>query len=169
MVFENFQGNPFWKQFYSDTERFAFEAEVTFLLQHFNYIKVASNQNGIFVCDFSLVLDRAYVDVTLRGEKRKVFLAVYDEVLRSLPQPNLLVHLRCGEHEELARIQRRSRAEERGIEIAYLRAINEAVGYHATEMRKEMEVLEIDSERINFATDEKNRREVADLIARALD
>ncbi len=167
-VFEDFQTNPFWKQFYADPKRFAFEAEVTFLLQHYSQIKLASETKGVIVCDFSFLLDRAYVDVTLESGQRDVFLAVYDEVRRSLQPLSLLIHLRCGEDEELARIRRRARAAERGTQIDYLAAVNAAVEHHVAEIKSDMQTLEIDSERNNFAIDQETRKRVAKSILDSL-
>ena len=54
-LFEDFKANPFWEQFYVDPERFAFETEITFLLQHYSQIKAASGSKEAIVCDFSLL------------------------------------------------------------------------------------------------------------------
>jgi len=159
-LFENFHANPFWEAFYTDPARYAFETEVTFLLQHYHAVKRAAESSRLFVCDFSFVLDRAYVDVTLRDAKRDAFLAVFDEVQRELDTPSLLVHLRCSAETELARIQQRARASESSISTEYLQSLNDAVERHVEAVSPTVRVVRLDSDRQNFATDEPTRRNV---------
>ena len=167
-TFEDFQSNPFWKLFYADPARYAFETEVTFLLQHFNQIKIATDRGGLFACDFSFLLDLGYADVNLSGGQYETFLAVYQEVQRSLSKPALVVHLRCGAHEELARIRGRRRPEERAIDTEYLSAINAVVERRVAEVADEVSVLDIDSERNDFANDPVTQERVMQRVLAAL-
>ncbi len=167
-TFEDFQSNPFWKLFYADPARYAFETEVTFLLQHFNQIKIATDRGGLFACDFSFLLDLGYADVNLSGGQYETFLAVYQEVQRSLPTPALIVHLRCGADEDLARIRGRKRPEEHAIDTEYLSAINAAVERRVAEVAAEVSVLDIDSERNDFANDPVTQERVTQRVLAAL-
>ena len=159
-LFEDVKANPFWEQFYADPERFAFETEVTFLLQHYNQIKAASGSKEPIVCDFSFLLDRAYVDVTLPEEERRVFLTVFKEVQRQLGPPALYVLLECSPEEEMRRVQARGRETEKTISIDYLSALNEAVAEHVDTAAASTKVLRIDSEHRNFAVDPVCQQEV---------
>ena len=159
-VLEDFKANPFWEQFYADPRCFAFETEITFLLQHYNQIKAASDLKEPIVCDFSFLLDRAYVDVTLAEEERRVFLTVFKEVQRQLGPPALYVLLECSPEEELRRSQARGRKTEKMVSIDYLSALNEAVAEHVDTTAKSTKVLLIDSEHRNFAVDLVCQREV---------
>jgi len=167
-IFEDFQANPFWKQFYADPKRFAFETEITFLLQHYNQIKAVSGSVNPVICDFSFLLDRAYVDVTLRDNEREAFLSVFKEIQRQLGPPALYVHLECSPKEELRRIQARARETEKSIEMSYLSALNDALARHVEVVEASTKVLRIDSERRNFATDRACQEEVIAEIMAAL-
>ena len=166
-IFEDFKGNPFWEQFYADPKRFAFETEVTFLLQHFNQVKAASGVEEPIVCDFSFVFDRAYVDVTLSEEERRVFLAVFQEVQRQLGPPALYVVLECSPEEQLRRIKARGRETEKTIEIEYLASLNCALARHV-EMAESSRVIRIDSEYRNFTIDAVCQAEVVAEIKSAV-
>ncbi len=167
-VFEDFKANPFWEAFYADPVSYAFETEITFLLQHYHVVKRAALSKRTFVCDFSLVLDRAYVDVTVNPTKRKTVLAVFDEVQRELGQPSLLIYLRCSGETELARIRQRARPTENSISIEYLKALNDAVEHHVEAVAPTVRVVRIDSDRENFATDEHTRMGVVRTIRKEL-
>ena len=66
-LFENFRANPFWKTFYSDSGKYTFEKEITFILQHYHQIKYEYKKNKINICDYSLLLDIAYAKRDLNG------------------------------------------------------------------------------------------------------
>ena len=152
-IFEDFKANPFWRQFYANPKRFAFETEVTFLLQHYNQIKAATGSESAIVCDFSFMLDHAYVEVTLPEEERRVFLTVFQEVQRQLGPPALYVLLECSPEEELRRIKGRGREVETGLGVEYLASLNDALARHVELAESSSRVLRIDSEHRNFAKD----------------
>jgi deoxyadenosine/deoxycytidine kinase len=161
---ENFQSNPFWKAFYADPIGTAFETEISFLLQHYHEIKTASKQESAFACDFSLLLDRAYAQVTLNEEKRAAFLAVYQVIRRELPPPNLVIHLVCAPEVELERIRRRGRDVEQSITVDYLSAINKALAKVIKTETGGWNVLSIDSVKLDFANDEHDKQHVLELV-----
>lgn len=167
-ILENFQTNPFWEAFYRDPVRHAFETEVTFLLQHYHQIKVNGATAKLFACDFSLLLDRAYANVTLYDSKHQTFSAVYEEVVKDLNLPDLLVHLRCGAVAELERICKRGRAVEASITLEYLGKLNDSVERQVSEVWGKTKVISIDSEHQNFAHDETVKRDVLHLVLQAL-
>jgi len=167
-IIENFQLNPFWKAFYRDPLWHAFETEITFLLQHYHQIKVSSIHDKVFICDFSLMLDLAYADVTLQGSKRDAFLAVYNEAIHDLPPPALLIYLRCEAAVELERIRKRGRVVESSINLEYLSALNSALEDRVHEASKRTNVISIDSEQKNFATNNLVQEELISLVQQKL-
>jgi deoxyadenosine/deoxycytidine kinase len=168
VVLENFQANPFLDLFYSDMSKFAFETEITFLLQHFCQIKTESLPAQTVICDFSFYLDIAYASVTLADSKNQAFKAVYDEVQRELVPPAILVHLRCGAATELERIRSRNRLVEQSISIEFLSDLNESLNHYVDQVRQKTRVLEVDSERVNFATDVSAREDMVTMILDSL-
>lgn len=137
-------------------------------MQHYNQIKMFPENARLQACDFSLYLDRAYVDVTLSEQQRDAFIVVYNQAIRELGAPSLLVYLRCGEYEQLRRVRKRRRDAEKAITLEYLQALNRALGSHVSEIRTNVNVVEIDSEIRDFARHEKVAREVLEEIYHAL-
>lgn len=151
---ENFSSNPFFSDFYADPSGFAFETEITFLLQHFSAIRTKPHKSKIRAFDFSLALDLAYAQVTLSAEDQAVFNVVHQASVKKLGAPELLVRLRCDVDEELSRIRKRGREQERGVKRSYLEQIEFALDHViASEPFSQTPILEIDSRRINFVTD----------------
>lgn len=157
---ERFQENPFWLDFYSDMKRYAFETEIAFLLQHYHQVKLAGDNEGLMICDFSFVLDRAYARVTLPERQLRVFFAVHDEAFADIRGPSLVVHLICDAAVEFDRIRKRGRKVERSISIEYLDAVNRAVAQEIGALPASIPVIEINSGEADFAIDEEVAQEV---------
>ncbi len=167
-ILEDFEINPFWKKFYSNPAQYAFETEITFLLQHYHQIKASSNHEKAFACDFSLILDLAYADVTLKSSKKESFLSVYSEVTKELSDPDLVIHLVCDPKTELERIRRRGRSVENTITTEFLRLLNTALEKRLSEVREKVNVVTIDSEKLDFANDDHAQQEVLTLVQNSL-
>jgi deoxyadenosine/deoxycytidine kinase len=167
-VFENFKENPFWEKFYSDPVQYSFETELTFLLQHYHQIKSFSNSNSNFTCDFSLLLDLAYADVTLQSSKKESFLSVYDEILKELYVPDLLIYLTCKSETELNRIRKRGRSVESNITTDFLGSLNFSIKKRVMEVREKINVLTIDSENFDFANDGQVQEKILTLVRNSL-
>ncbi len=167
-ILEDFQSNPFWKAFYADPSGNAFEAEVTFLLQHYHDIKSAAPRAAPVAFDFSPYLDLAYSRVTLPERRRGVFDAVYREVRSELGPPSLLIHLKCEPLIELERIRRRGRSAESSISVAYLKEISSQLDELLHQGEHRGSVLVIDSGTRDFASDEEGKRATLQEIEAAL-
>lgn len=167
-VLEDFQKNPFWEIFYSDPISYSFETELTFLLQHYNLIKVHEVPKQPFICDFSLILDLAYADITLTSSKKSTFLTVYREIIQELSVPKLVVYLRCEPKTQLKRIKMRGRMIEKSITIDYLTELNDALEERLKELKGRVPILSVDSENKNFASDKEVKNELINLVRQRL-
>jgi deoxyguanosine kinase len=164
-AFENFRANPFFSDFYTDPTTYAFETEITFLLQHFNLIKSSQLKVAESAFDFSLALDLAYAEVTLSREDLLVFRTVLDAVITKIGLPNLLIRLQCSRDEEIARIRRRGREQEQRIERSYLERLESALtNVLGSALFSRTAILEIDSQRTNFVSDSGGIAEVSEVI-----
>ena len=163
-ILENFQANPFWEAFYADPVGAAFETEISFLLQHYHDIKTSIKQENAFSCDFSLLLDFAYAQVTLDNRKRAAFTAVFREILSELSAPGLVIHLICDPQVELDRIRQRGREVEQSIGVDYLDAVNQALDRVLLEEGTAWNILTIDSAALDFANDEADQNSVLEAV-----
>jgi deoxyadenosine/deoxycytidine kinase len=170
-VFEEFVKNPFFELFYSDPNRYAFEAEITYMLQHYSSISDAMIVGGrpIVVADFSMALDLAYARVTLQPKDLEVFETVFDHALSKIGRPDLLVKLDCSPEVEWERIRERARPAERAITLDYLSKLNESVERVLIDPRFEgLKVLRIDSNMLDFRPEGKDRDAVVSQVFAAI-
>lgn len=163
-ILENFTKNPFLKLFYLAPETYAFETEIMFLLQHYNQIKAHKQGREPIVCDFSFYLDLAYSSVTLCPDKFQAFRTVYDETRRDIDLPDLLIYLQCSASTELQRIRTRNRTFEQSIRLDFLGSLNTALVQYIQEMDSEVKLLEINSDKLDFANDAVIQQMVIALI-----
>lgn len=163
-ILEEYERNPFLSEFYSSPADFAFETEITFLLQHYHQIKRASGANW-FACDYSLFLDLAYSNATLKSSERAVFLSVLDHILGEIGSPQILVFLVCSAEAELERIRSRGRAVEKGVNLDYLKRLNASVEDTVRSLPSSTNLIEINSGDLNFANDENVRSEVRKMLS----
>lgn len=158
-VFEDFSANGFLHDFYEDPAYYAYETEISFLLQHMHQIKAAARQGLPFVCDFSIEQDYAYAMNNLGAQARMSFLAIYQETMRQIMPPELIIFLDCPPEILLARIAARGRQSESSIGLDYLNGTIYSLKSRLTDI--EAGVIQVDSAQFDF-------RETRD-ISRLLD
>lgn len=168
VLLERFQDNPFFAKFYSDRDAYAFETEITFLLQHYSLLREASSGTEA-ATDFSLALDLAYADVTLEPPDQDVFKAVLCRAIEKLGPPTLIVRLECDSRIKLKRIQARARKGEEAISLDYLDSVDSALeAALAGDWFATVPVVRINSHALDFRIGGAGRTAVIQQVADAL-
>ena len=73
-IYEDHTINPFWSAFYTNPSLCAFETEITFLLQHYHFLKITATQSEVAsLLDHSFELDMAYAEIGLHGDRKRIF------------------------------------------------------------------------------------------------
>jgi deoxyadenosine/deoxycytidine kinase len=165
LILEDFRRNPFLTDFYKDPRRFAFETELSFVLQHYHAVIRARASRA--VCDFSFFLDWAYANFTLTARDRRHFLYLYEILVHRLGNPGALIRLRCPAEIELKRIRLRGRGREKAISVAYLEGLDRALEKVVHSLRG-VPVLEIDSHASDFAHNPLHRAQVVTRVRKYL-
>lgn len=148
-VFENFQSNPFWEDFYKNPELYAFETELSFCLQHYHLIKTNRTYPEV-TSDFSLVQDLAYADINLNQQRHELFCSLEYELRNEIGFPDAIIHLYCPENVQLERIKSRGRSQESDIPEEYLKSLNRALIIRLDELDDFCRIIHIDSSKIDF-------------------
>jgi deoxyadenosine/deoxycytidine kinase len=152
LLLEDFRKNPFWERFYQRPDLFTHEKNVCFLAQHAGEIK-SSTEAVLTICDYAVVQDLAYASLTRNPEHTSVMTTLYEHLYAALPPPTLIIHLRCNETIQLARIRARGRREEDPITVAYLASLNVALDDVLASRPPACPVRAIRSDAIDFAQD----------------
>lgn len=125
-AFESVVDNPYLADFYTDMRAWAFQLQVFFLGHRANqYMQLAGLPQST-ILDRSIYED-AYIFCralnhmgNLEERDYQSYLRVYNLVVRNLPPPDLLIHLRCPVSVLVERIRRRARSIETSISADYL-------------------------------------------------
>lgn len=128
LVLEEFEENPFLRDFYQDRRRYAFQTQVFFLLSRFRQ-QQKLNQTNLFhqllITDYTFQKDRLFAYLNLSEDE----LALYDQLAKILeprvPVPDLVIYLQADTDRLLYNIRQRGRDFESGITREYIEALNQ--------------------------------------------
>jgi deoxyguanosine kinase len=129
LVSEAAEENPFLRGFYADRKKFAFQAQLFFLLSRFQQ-QQALFQQDLFsqstVADYLFARDRIFASLTLAAEELALYDRVYELLGPRVVKPDLVVYLQARTDVLLARVRRRGRDFERAIDGPWLEALAKA-------------------------------------------
>ena len=153
-IFEDHKINPFWEAFYTDPSTCAFETEVTFLLQHYHFAKLAAARTGgTILLDHSFELDMAYAELGLEGARKEIFTSIYREIRNEIGLPRALVFVTCSAEEALRRIRLRGRPFEQNVTVGFLAGLQRELERRIVTLADSVPVVTIDSETTDFRED----------------
>jgi deoxyadenosine/deoxycytidine kinase len=122
-VLEEFEDNPFLREFYRDRERVAFQTQVYFLLARFAQ-QEALRQHDLFaravVSDYLFAKDRIFAYLNLKEAELALYEKIYDLLRPQLVQPDLVVYLQARPEVLVRRLRKRGRDFEAGVQVSYL-------------------------------------------------
>jgi len=129
LVLEQGEGNPFLKSFYEDPRRYAFQAQIFFMLSRYRQqqeIRQSDLFHSVTITDYCFDKDRLFARLNLAEQE----LALYERLLHTLsvhvPQPDLVIFLQADTDALMARIRSRGRQFEYRIERKYLDTVVQA-------------------------------------------
>ncbi len=168
IVYEQPEENPFLKDFYQDPQRYAFQAQIFFLLSRFRQ-QQENMQPDLFhevmIADYLFAKDRIFAHLNL--DDRELFL--YDKVASLLEQavqkPDLVVYLQSSPERLMFNIRQRGRSYERNISMEYITSLNEAYNkffFHYSDTP----LLVINSTQIDFVNNKAEFEDLAEQIMR---
>ncbi|MGH2544363.1 MAG: deoxynucleoside kinase, partial [Ardenticatenaceae bacterium] len=122
LVLETFEENPFLASFYSDPERYAFQAQVVFLLSRYEQQRRVGALAGRapLISDYLFAKDRLFARLNLHGDEWTTYLRLHEVLAERIVQPDLVVFLRASVATLMARIVERGRSYERSMSRDYI-------------------------------------------------
>jgi len=129
LVLEEVEENPFLSSFYEDRERFAFPAQVFFLLSRYRQQQQLARLDlfeRTMVSDYVFEKDRIFASINLNEHEWALYERLAELFDARMVHPDLVVYLQASTETLMARIAQRGRVYERDMDVAYIRALNEA-------------------------------------------
>lgn len=132
VVLESTDTNPYLEEFYRDQRRFAFQTQLTFLLNRYQQQQEIL-QRDIFsprvVSDYLFQKDRIFANINLNDKELRLYDTLFPILERDVPTPDLVVYLQASSERLLDRIKTAGRSFEREVNGEYVAALNEAYNY----------------------------------------
>jgi len=127
------EGNPFLPHFYEDREKYAFQAQIFFLLNRFRQQKEIS-QPDLFkqttLCDYLFAKDRIFAYLNLDNDELALYEQIYNLLKGQILSPDLVIYLQAKSDILLSRIKSRNVPYEKDIDLEYLKTVTEAYNYY---------------------------------------
>jgi deoxyadenosine/deoxycytidine kinase len=126
LVLEAVEENPFLAGFYADRRKHAFQAQLFFLLSRYQQQQDLQQQDlfsQATISDYLFSKDRIFAALTLAPEELAMYERVFELLNPRIVRPDLVVYLQARTEVLQARIRKRGRDFERGLDPAYLEAL----------------------------------------------
>lgn len=167
LILEEFDDNPFLKNFYEDPVKFGFYAQMYFILKRYKQLQELT-QETLFheytVADYIFEKDRIFAYLNLNDEDLKVYELLANHIQKNIVVPDLIIYLQSTPERLYANIKHRDRDEERPMTQEYLEKLNEAYNYFFFRY-KSSKVMIVNSTEIDFVN---NNDDFENLIAEIL-
>jgi deoxyadenosine/deoxycytidine kinase len=154
---EKFEDNPFLPSFYKEPDRYAFQVELTFLVERCQQIKQVQQPSlfhSFIISDFYFNKSLIFSSKTLKREEYDLYKRIYQIFNVSLPKPSLYIYLHQKIERLLAQIEKRGRDYEQDISAGYLKQVEEAYFSYFKEVA-DFPVVIVNADEYNFLNDEE--------------
>ncbi len=132
VIYEQFEENPFLKDFYRDPERYAFQTQIFFLLTRYKQQR-SLFQGDLFqrflVTDYIFEKDKIFAYLNLQDEELKLYETLVNSIEHNIPTPDLVVYLQSSVPRLMQNIRQRGRSFESSMSESYIKELNEAYNY----------------------------------------
>ncbi len=128
LVLEEFEENPFLVDFYKDSERFAFQTQLFFLLSRYRQ-QQQLQQTDLFtktlISDYMFVKDRLFAALNLNDKEMSLYNAVARILEKNVTSPDMVIFLQSDTDRLMQNISLRGREYEKLIDWKYIDALNQ--------------------------------------------
>jgi deoxyadenosine/deoxycytidine kinase len=146
--------NPYLDMFYADMPRWSFHLQIYFLSERFKAQVEIGRSLLPFIQDRTIYEDAEIFARTLfeQGSMTEVdyrnYTSLFAVLVSYLRKPDLVIYLKASPEVLMQRIARRGRPSEMGIRIDYIARLSRAYDDWMHRARGDLEVLEIDTDRV---------------------
>jgi deoxyadenosine/deoxycytidine kinase len=129
MVMERAEENPFLSKFYGNTDKFAFQTQIFFLLTRYQQqqeiLQAELFRQNIF-SDYLFAKDRIFAYLNLSEDELVLYEWIYQLLDQRVVKPDLVIYLQAPVHVLLRRIRKRALWYEKEMDQEYLEKVSKA-------------------------------------------
>lgn len=168
LVLEQFEENPFLERFYEDSDRYAFQTQIFFLLSRYKQqqdLFQADLFHNALATDYIFEKDKIFAYLNLRDDELRLYETLVASIEKNIPVPDLVVYLQSSVERLMSNIRERDRKYEENISEEYIKDLNEAYNYFFFRY-KSAPLLIVNSTEIDFVNDKNDFEELYNEILR---
>tara|TARA_Y100001935_G_scaffold127345_1_gene105577 strand:- start:3996 stop:4631 length:636 start_codon:yes stop_codon:yes gene_type:complete len=166
LVLEEFEDNPFLKEFYQDRKRWAFQTQINFLISRY-YQQLRLQQIDMFadkiVSDYMFAKDKLFAQTSLDDNEMILYKKLANIFEKNITPPDLVIFLQSDVDRLMENIKSRGRDYEKDIDWEYLSQLNEIYNQYFLSYDKS-NLLLINSNNIDFVNNKDDLKQVLDVI-----
>lgn len=167
LLLEEFVDNPFLPLFYAAPDKYAFHAEVHFMLDRQAQIREALNAQAqhqqLTISDYILNKSLLYAEVNLEHEEFLLFRRLFEQIFPIVPPPDLLVYVHATVPRLIKNIQKRGRGFEQGVRHHYLQAVEDIYFRYFSE-NPTLKILLIHADNVDFVNNKTHYQQICHCI-----
>ncbi|SVC73060.1 uncharacterized protein METZ01_LOCUS325914 [marine metagenome] len=166
LILEEFEENPFLVEFYKDSERFAFQTQLFFLLSRYRQ-QQKLQQTDLFtktlISDYMFVKDRLFAALNLDDKEMSLYNAVARILEKNVASPDMVIFLQSDTDRLMQNIKLRGREYEKLIDWKYIDALNQMYNEYFFRY-DDSPLLIINTNDIDFVNNKDDLEEIIEFI-----
>lgn len=156
LILENYENNPFLKQFYLNPSKYALETELSFVLIHYHQVfhELTHIKHEEYVSDFHISKDILFAEMNLNKDDLALFKNLYLPLTKRLFEPDVMVCLKCSDDLILERVKQRNQGSEHRIDPEYFLKLNRLYDNYFAEVK--IPKIEVNMNEVDFINHPEN-------------
>ena len=166
LILEEFEENPFLVEFYKDSDRFAFQTQLFFLLSRYRQ-QQQLQQTDLFtktlISDYMFVKDRLFAALNLDDKEMSLYNTVARILEKNVASPDMVIFLQSDTDRLIRNIKLRGREYEKLIDWKYIDALNQMYNEYFFRY-DDSPLLIINTNDIDFVNNKDDLEEIIEFI-----
>lgn len=166
LILEEFEENPFLVEFYKDSDRFAFQTQLFFLLSRYRQ-QQQLQQTDLFtktlISDYMFVKDRLFAALNLDDKEMSLYNTVARILEKNVASPDMVIFLQSDTDRLMQNINLRGREYEKLIDWKYIDALNQMYNEYFFRY-DDSPLLIINTNDIDFVNNKDDLEEIIEFI-----
>lgn len=169
-LLDDAMNNPFITDFYKDKKRYAFSAQLFFLLTRYQQQQSLIARDLFaqrIVADYTFIRDHIFATVNLSERELILYEKILPLLQANIPKPDLTIYLQTSTPVLLERIKKRNFGFEKSIDYEYIDNLNEAFNYFFFHY-DDSPLLVVKTDNIDFVENQEDFDNLVDLTRKPI-
>lgn len=170
VYYESVINNPYLDNFYKDMKRWSFNLQIYFLSHRFRTLKTMTElkesavQDRTIYEDVEIFAKSLYEQGYMAERDYKTYRDLFYDMIPYIPSPDIIIYLKASPAVLLERINKRGRGFEKTISKEYINYLNNSYESWIKNAKKELNIVEINSDDVDYVKGEKELNELVQII-----